>query len=200
MLELGAVGDMQVDFDQRVPFVDQAQHRLHFRRVGFHVVAVEVVALGGGAPAHFLRSALVGAIPGAEALVAVHAEHRHEHPDLLVQHAFRGLAFEDFAQGEEARILAVDFAGVDAALDQHHGQTALARRRRRRARRWWKRPAPSSAGLRARCRNRCSAPTSDKPWRRNRTARSLRRSVRSGGSRSARKRCSARHRRHRRGC
>ena len=127
VLELGAVGGVQVDGSQRVPFPDQAQHRLHFRRVGLHVIAVEVVVLRGGAPAGLFRAALVGPVPAPEALEAVDVEHRHEQPYQLVQRAGRGLAFEHLAQGQETGVLAVDLAGVDAALDQHHRQAAALR-------------------------------------------------------------------------
>ncbi len=127
VFELRAVGDVQVHVQQRIPLFDQAQHRLHLRRVGLDVVAVEVEVLRGGAPAHLLRAALIGPVPGAEALVAIDVEHRHEQPHLLVQRAARGLAVEQLAQRQEAGVLAVDLAGVDAALDQHHRQLARLR-------------------------------------------------------------------------
>src|SRR3546814_3017427 len=95
LAELGAVGHVQVDVEDRVPGVDQRQHRLHFRRVGLQVVAVEVVVLRGGAPAHFLGAALVGAVPAPEALVAVDVEHRHEQQHLAVERAGRGLRSEE---------------------------------------------------------------------------------------------------------
>ena len=124
VLELGAVGGVQVDGSQRVPFPDQAQHRLHFRRVGLHVIAVEVEVLRGGAPAGLFRAALVGPVPAPEALEAVDVEHRHEQPHQPVQRAGCSLAFEHLAQGQETGVLAIDLAGVDAALDQHHRQAA----------------------------------------------------------------------------
>ena len=131
MLELRAIGCVQVDIGQRIPGVHEAQHRLHFRRVGLQVVAVQVQVLGGGAPAHFHRAALVRAVPFAKALVPVDVKHRHEQQHLLVERALARAAFEDFAQRQETRILAVDLAGVDAALDQRDGQTCLFGGRRR---------------------------------------------------------------------
>ena len=124
VFELRAVGGVQVHGHQRVPALHQLQHRLHLGRVGLQVVAVEVVVLRGGAPAHFLRAALVGTVPGAEPLVAVHVEDRYEHPDQLVQCTVGRPALQYLAQREEAGILSVDLTGVDAALDQHHRQTA----------------------------------------------------------------------------
>ncbi len=94
MLELGAVGGVQIDVEQRVPLLHQAQHGLHLRRVGLDVVAVEIEVLRGHAPAHFARATLVGAVPGAEALMAIDVEDRHEQPHHLVQRAARALAFE----------------------------------------------------------------------------------------------------------
>ena len=131
VFELRAVGGVQVHGHQRVPALHQLQHRLHLGRVGLQVVAVEVVVLRGGAPAHFLRPALVGTVPGAEPLVAVHVEDGHEHPDQLVQCTVGRPALQYLAQREEAGILSVDLTGVDAALDQHHRQAAPLRLLRR---------------------------------------------------------------------
>ncbi len=131
VFELGAVGDVQVDIDQRIPGADHGQHGLHFRRVGLGVVAVQVEILGGRAPAHFDRAALVRAVPFLEALVAVDIEYGNENQDLLFQRAGRSLVVEDLAQRQKARVLAVNFAGMDAALHQHHRQAALPGRLRR---------------------------------------------------------------------
>jgi hypothetical protein len=131
VLELGAIGHVQVDVGQRIPRVHQRQHGLHFRRVGLDVVAIEVEVLCRGAPSHFDRAALVGAVVGREALMAVDVEDGDEDQHLLVERAFGGAAFEHLAQRKEAGILAVDLAGVDAALDQHHRQAALPGRLRR---------------------------------------------------------------------
>jgi hypothetical protein len=126
VLEHGAVGHVQVDIGQRVPGVHQRQHGLHLRRIGFHVIAVQVEILGGGAPAHFDRAALVRAVPFGEALVAVDVEHRDEQQHLLVEDARGQLLFQHLAQRQEAGVLAVDLAGVDAALDQRDRHFALA--------------------------------------------------------------------------
>ena len=122
--ELGAVGSVQVGHQDRVPPAQQALHRPHLRRVELHVVAVEVVVLRGRAPPHLLRAALVGPVPGAEALVAVRVEHRHEQQHDLVQRALGRRSVEHLAQGEEAGVLALDLAGMDAALHQDHRQVA----------------------------------------------------------------------------
>ena len=130
VFELRAIGGVQVHVHQWVPLLHQPQHRLHLRRVGLDVIAVEIEVLRGGAPTHLFGAALVGAVPGAEALMAVHIEHRHEDPHHLVEHPFAGGAIKQLAQGQEARVLAIDLAGMDAALHQHHRQCALRRARR----------------------------------------------------------------------
>ena len=54
--------------------------------------------------------------------MAVDVEDRDEDQHLLVQRALGQAAIEHLAQRQEAGVLAVDFAGVDAALDQRHRQ------------------------------------------------------------------------------
>ena len=67
--------------------------------------------------------------------MAIDIEDGHEQQHLLVQRAGRRLAFQDLAQGQEAGILAVDFARMDAALYQQYRQLAQpGRLRRQRAR------------------------------------------------------------------
>ena len=129
VFELRPVGGMQVHLHQRVPGVDQPQHRLHLRRIGLGVVAIEVEVLRGGAPARLARAALVGPVPRFEALVAVDVEHRHEQPHQPLQAVGRDGAVQHLAQQQEPGVLAVGLAGVDAALDQHHRVAALARPR-----------------------------------------------------------------------
>ena len=118
--KFGAIGDMQIQCGQWIPSIDQRQHRLHFWGVGLHIIAVEVVALGGHAKAHFCRPALVGAVPRFEVFVAINIEHRHKQQHQLVQHTFANLALQQITQQPEAGIFAVDFTGMNAALRQHH--------------------------------------------------------------------------------
>ncbi|MNT32854.1 hypothetical protein D3C72_1687560 [compost metagenome] len=129
--ELGAVGDVQVDIGQRIPGVHQRQHVLHLGRIGLHVFAVQIIVLRRAAPAHFHGAALVRPIPLAEALVAINVKHGHEQQHLFVERAGCRLALQYFAQREETRILAIDFARMDAALYQQHGQLAARRFGRR---------------------------------------------------------------------
>ena len=110
MLELRAVGDVQVDVRERVPGVHEPQHRLHLGRIRLRVVAIQVEVLRSRAPSHLLGSALVGPVPAPESFVAVDVEDRDKHQHLPVQRAFRGAVLQRFAQGEEARVLAVDFS------------------------------------------------------------------------------------------
>ena len=74
------------------------------------------------APAHLLRPHLIRTIPAPKALVTVHVEDRHEDERDSLQSPGGGFIFQKLAQGKKARVLAVDLAGVDAALDEKHGQ------------------------------------------------------------------------------
>ena len=69
---------MEIRAYERIPLLEQPQHGLHFRGVRFHVVAIEVQILRGGAPAGFLGPILIGAIPTTRALMAVRIEGRHK--------------------------------------------------------------------------------------------------------------------------
>ncbi len=131
VLKLSSVGDVQIHVEHRIPLAEQSQHGLHLGGIRFGVVAVEVVVLGGGAPAHLFGTGLIRAVPPAEALVAVHVEYRDEHQDEGLERARRGLVVQELAYREEAGVLAIDLAGVDAALHQQHREAALAGLRRR---------------------------------------------------------------------
>ena len=48
VLHVGAVGDVVVDEEIGHPGVERAQPGAHFGRVGLHVIAIEIQALGGG--------------------------------------------------------------------------------------------------------------------------------------------------------
>ena len=62
--------------------------------------------------------------PAAEALMAVHIEGRHEEDRHALEHP-RGRRFaEDFAQRDEARVLAVALARMNAGLEQKYGHAA----------------------------------------------------------------------------
>jgi hypothetical protein len=125
---------VQVDVEDGIPGVEEAQHRLHLRRGRLHVVAIEVQVLRRDAPAHLLRTHLIRAIPAAHALVAVHVENRHEDERNLLQNPWGDLVLEHLAQREETRILAVDLACVNAALDENDGQVVRGGICRRQAR------------------------------------------------------------------
>ena len=101
-----------------------------------------------------------------------------------LERARRGLAVEQLAQQPEAGVLAVDLAGVDAALDQDHRPLRPGARRRQRA--VADAPARPWRGPRGSCRSRRSAPCPGRRARSRRTAAPPRRSGRCGRSRSAR--------------
>lgn len=128
MFELGAVRHMQVRIDDRIPGVDQPQQGACLRRVGLHIVAVQIVVLGRGADAALHRSALIGPVPAAETFVTVRIIDRDEQDHLFLQRARGDFTLQQLAQGQIARVLAIDLAGVNAALDQNDRQTAFTRR------------------------------------------------------------------------
>ena len=115
----GAVGGVQVDHHVRVVTVEQPHQGPGFRRVQLHVVTVEVVALGIGAPSHAAQGAVLArAVVEANPFVAVgvvngrHQEHQGVQP--------RGVfALGQFAQQHQRGFLAAHFAGVNVGLHQH---------------------------------------------------------------------------------
>jgi hypothetical protein len=113
VLELRAVGGVQVDEQRRLPPRPQRQERAHLGRVGLDEIAVQVEAGGGGAEPHLLGAALVGPMVGAEPLVAVDVEGRDEHDADPRQGPGRHRAGQQIAGEREPGVLAVDLAGVD---------------------------------------------------------------------------------------
>jgi hypothetical protein len=66
------------------------------------------------------------AVPAAEPLVAVHVEDRHEQEGGGVERLGGDGTLEQLAKDEEAGVLAVDLAAVDAALHQDDRTASLA--------------------------------------------------------------------------
>lgn len=126
MLELGAVGHVQIDQQDRVPLCQKPQHGLHLGRVGLRVVAVQIEILRRCPPSHFLGSNLVGTIPAAEPLVAVDIEDGDEQQRRALERTRSGFPFEHLSKREEAGIFAVDLASVNATLHEHDGAIPIA--------------------------------------------------------------------------
>ena len=115
---VGAVGDVVVDVEVGVQGGDQPRHGLGLGADQTQEIAVEVDAVGGGAIAHALdRTILVRAVVGRHILVSVGVVDRCEDGDRALGQ-FRPAAEGDVAQDHQGRLLAVDLAGVDAALDE----------------------------------------------------------------------------------
>ncbi len=121
MLEIRTVRHVYVNVKNGIPGIEQSQHRMHLGRIRLHVIAIEIEVLRGGAPPHLLWPGLVGAIPMTEALVSVNVEDRYEHQDEVLQST---LIYQELPQSEQPGVFAIDFAGVDASLHQHHRQAA----------------------------------------------------------------------------
>ena len=89
----GAIGDVTIDKEIRFPLIPETNPGTCFRRVGFHVVAVEVLVGARGAPAHRLGTILVYAIVRRGAFMTVGVVDRDEKQDNIVQDA--GGCFRD---------------------------------------------------------------------------------------------------------
>src|SRR5262249_38974147 len=75
VLEIGAVGDVVIDVEVRIPGVEELEPRAHLRRIGLDVVAIEIEALHIGAETRGLGTVLRRAMVGREIFVAVDIEH-----------------------------------------------------------------------------------------------------------------------------
>jgi len=95
--ELGPVGDVEIRVEHRIVPMKQAQQGLHLWRLGFEVVTVQVQVLGRHPPAGLRGAALVGPLVGAEALVAVDVEDRHEDQGEAAQRALGHLPLEELS-------------------------------------------------------------------------------------------------------
>ena len=59
---VGAVSYVTIDKQIRLPLIPETKPRARFRRVGLHVIAVEILISAGGAPAHVSWTILIDAI------------------------------------------------------------------------------------------------------------------------------------------
>ena len=120
VLIIRAVGRVHVHEHVGAPTVKEVQFGARLGGVGLEPIAVEVVILRGGAPAHLGGAVLVGAVVGAEAFVAIDAVDRHEKQDGVVEQAvgFVLPTDEQIADERETRVLALAFARVDAGVDE----------------------------------------------------------------------------------
>jgi len=130
VLELGAVGGVQVDVHRGIPCFVEGEHGVHLRCLGLGVIAIQIEILRGGAKSHLLGAALIGPLVGPEPLVAIDVEHRDEHRGDRREGARQRLAFEQLVQGQKAAVLAVDLARVNTALKENHRAVLVARRLR----------------------------------------------------------------------
>jgi hypothetical protein len=126
VLELGAVGGVEVDEQRRMVGVERAEQRGHLGGLGLDVVAIDVEPRVVGAKPHLHRAALVGPVVRAEPLVAVWVDHRDEHDVDGVERSGRDLAVEQIAQEPEPGVLALDLAGVDSGLEVDRRMIAAA--------------------------------------------------------------------------
>ncbi len=86
---VGAVGHVAIDKQIRLPFIPETKPRTRLRRVGFHVVAIEVLIRAGRAPAHLGWTILIDAIVRTRSFVTVGVVNRNEEQDDVVQYSCR---------------------------------------------------------------------------------------------------------------
>ena len=83
--------------------------RTRFGRVGFHVVAIEILISAGRAPAHVGWTVLIDAIVRTGSFVTVGVVDRDEEQHDVVQYSRGGLRDRDVAQQREAGVFTVRF-------------------------------------------------------------------------------------------
>jgi hypothetical protein len=116
VLIVGAVRDMEVDVEIRLPCLQRTQHRAHLLGIRFHVIAVEVEIACVRPPAALLRTALIQTRPAIEALVPVDVEDRDEEQVHAVEQLALRATHGEIAEEHQARVLAVDLARMNATL------------------------------------------------------------------------------------
>src|SRR6185503_157794 len=94
---VGAVSDVTIDEEIRLPLVPQSQPGACFGRVGLHVVAIEVLISAGGAPAHLGWTILIDAIVWRCAFVTVGVVNGNEKQDDVFEYAGGGFCDRDVA-------------------------------------------------------------------------------------------------------
>ena len=111
---------MAVDVENGVEPLQQRDHRAGFRGIRLGIVAVQIDVARIADIAFFQRAAQGWKIPAAHPFMPVDIVDRHEDQIDLVQQPVLA-ALRDIAQQHQARILAVNLAGVDARLHQDDG-------------------------------------------------------------------------------
>ncbi len=85
VLVICTVSHVKVNIEGGIVVIHHPYYRLHFFGVKFRVVAVEVEIPGVRAPPHILWTALVGAIEGRNAFMAVDIENGNEQKVNIVE-------------------------------------------------------------------------------------------------------------------
>src|SRR6185369_399398 len=120
---IGAVGDVTIDKEIRLPFVPQTNPRACFGSVGFHVVAIEILISAGRAPTHLRWSILIDAVVWSCSFVTVGVVNRDEEQHDVRQYACDAFRDRDVAQQSESGVFTVRFTGVNAGLNEYDGFT-----------------------------------------------------------------------------
>src|SRR4029079_17148824 len=118
---VSTVSNVAIDEQIRLPLAPQVQPRTRFGRVGFHVVAIEVLIGAGGTPAHVDRTVLVDPIVRTGSFMTVGVVDGNKQQHDVVQYSVDGLRDGDIAQQGKASVFTVGFTGVNTRLDQDDG-------------------------------------------------------------------------------
>ena len=136
---VSAVSYVAIDKQVGFPLVPETNPGTRFRRVGFHVVAIEILIRAGRAPTHLDWTILVDPIVWARSFVSVGVVNRNEEQDDVCQQSFESFRDAEVAKQSETRVFAVGFTGVNAGLNQDDRFSLCVRGFRREACRFQKR-------------------------------------------------------------
>jgi len=118
ILIIHAVGGVAVIEEVRHPAMVHLQPMPHFRRIGFHKIAVQIEARRGGPPAHLLRAVLIDAIVGRESFVSVHVKDGDDQKNEIIEQVLMLFVDQQVTRQQHHRVLAVALAAVNGALNK----------------------------------------------------------------------------------
>src|SRR5215213_6673436 len=111
-----AVRDVAINKEVRVPVGPEPQPCARLRRIGLHIITVQIETHGGRPPAHFRRAVLIDAIVGARTLVPVRVVDRDEQYDDMIEQTRARLCNGNVAQERQPGVFTVRLTRMYASL------------------------------------------------------------------------------------